>query len=192
MLSSRNFFIFFQIFMIFFSDVSNLSNLFFLLLENFTDSDRTPPYLDSYISPIISKLWKFWKKSSPIRMSLSTNNLVELRTRATVSTELHTRGAGGREGEGKHYPDRFGGEVVSREGRPAYEAKRTSLCCSFFSSTGPRSSNPTGNKKYVHQRGCFCFFCQKQRKTNVGFRSGQIEKNRSRKTTAVGFRFTEP
>ena len=70
-------------FPVFFSQINvwNLTNLFFLLLENFTKSDRTPPYIVWYIpvSPVISKLWKLWKKRSPIRMSLSceTEDFVE-------------------------------------------------------------------------------------------------------------------
>ena len=39
-----------------------------LLLENFTNSDRMPQYIDTYISPIVSKLWKVsLEKSSPMR-----------------------------------------------------------------------------------------------------------------------------
>ena len=44
-----------------------VTNLIFLVLENFTNSDRTNASVNWYISPIISKLWKFWEKSSPIR-----------------------------------------------------------------------------------------------------------------------------
>ena len=61
----RNFSIF-HIFLIFFPNTWNLTNLIFLLLENFTNSDRTPPYW--YISPIISKLWKSWGKGFSMRM----------------------------------------------------------------------------------------------------------------------------
>ena len=36
------------------------TNLIFLVLEIFTNnnSDRTPPYIDTYLQLIISKLWK--------------------------------------------------------------------------------------------------------------------------------------
>ena len=44
-------------------------NLIFFILEDFTNSDRTPPYIDTYLQ-LFPKLWKFWKKRSPIRMNL--------------------------------------------------------------------------------------------------------------------------
>ena len=46
-----------------------LTNLIFLLLlENFTSSDRTPPYLDTKLQ--LFPNFGIWEKSSPIRMSL--------------------------------------------------------------------------------------------------------------------------
>ena len=49
---SRNFSIF-HIFLGFFSpNIGMLTNLIFLLLENFTNSDSTPPYIDAYLSAI--------------------------------------------------------------------------------------------------------------------------------------------
>ena len=36
----------------------------------FHESDRTLPYIDTYLQLIISKLWKIRKKRSPIRSSL--------------------------------------------------------------------------------------------------------------------------
>ena len=54
--------LFFQIFDIFFAQFSNLpyfpvffpnigmlTNMIFLVLENFANSDRTPPYIDAYV-----------------------------------------------------------------------------------------------------------------------------------------------
>ena len=46
-----------------------LTNLIFLLLENFTNSDRTPPYIDTYLQ-LFPNFGNFGKKRSPIRMSL--------------------------------------------------------------------------------------------------------------------------
>ena len=67
---SRNFSIF-QMFLIIFPKYVKFNFPEFFVLENFTNSARTPPYLDTrYLSPSISKLRKFWGKSSPIRMSL--------------------------------------------------------------------------------------------------------------------------
>ena len=43
----------------FFTIMCNLTKLIFLLLENFTKSDRTPPYIDAHLSAKISTLlWK--------------------------------------------------------------------------------------------------------------------------------------
>ena len=36
-------------FPVFFPNIGMLTNVIFLLLENFTNSDRTPPYIDTYI-----------------------------------------------------------------------------------------------------------------------------------------------
>ena len=69
-------------------------NLIFLLLENFTHSDRTPPYIDTYLE-LISKLWKLWKKHSPIKMSLNRRKaymLVEL-TKWHISVVPHVSSA---------------------------------------------------------------------------------------------------
>ena len=46
-----------------------LTNLIFSLLEKFRNSDRTPPYIDTYLQlfPNFGNL----EKNSPIRMSLS-------------------------------------------------------------------------------------------------------------------------
>ena len=43
--------------------------LILLLLERFTNSDRTPPYVDTY-AHFFSNFWKLRKKRSPIRMNL--------------------------------------------------------------------------------------------------------------------------
>ena len=42
----------------------------FLLLENFTNSDRTPPYIDTYLQ-LFPNFEKIGRKRSPRRMSLS-------------------------------------------------------------------------------------------------------------------------
>ena len=34
---------------LFFLNIGKLTNLIFLVLENFTTSDRTPPYMDTYL-----------------------------------------------------------------------------------------------------------------------------------------------
>ena len=71
---SRNFSIF-HIFLIFFPNVWNLTNLIFchsITGEFHEYSDRTPPYIDTYlrIFPNFGKLWKKKRKTrSPIRMS---------------------------------------------------------------------------------------------------------------------------
>ena len=51
-------------------NIGMFTNLIFLVLENFTNNARTAPYIDTYISPIISKLFeKLWKKRSPLRIT---------------------------------------------------------------------------------------------------------------------------
>ena len=55
-------------FPVFFRNLEMLTNLIFLLLDNLTNSDRTPPYIDTYLQ-LFPNFWKFWKKRSPIRMS---------------------------------------------------------------------------------------------------------------------------
>ena len=37
--------------------------VFFLLLENFTNSDKTPPHLDAHLQ-LFPHIWKFWKKKA--------------------------------------------------------------------------------------------------------------------------------
>ena len=54
-----------------------LTNLIFLVLEDNTNNDRTPPYIDTYLLTI-SKLWKSWKKRSPIRMNLRSGYVVRV------------------------------------------------------------------------------------------------------------------
>ena len=52
---------------------------FCIYLKNFTNAERTPQYIDRYlqlIPPIISQLWKLWRKRSPIRMNLSNSMLI--------------------------------------------------------------------------------------------------------------------
>ena len=57
---------------IFFPNIGMLTNLIFLiLLEKFTNSDRTPPYIDTYLQ-LIPNLGIFGKTRSPIRMNLCT------------------------------------------------------------------------------------------------------------------------
>ena len=45
----RNFSVFHIYLFFFIPNMGNLANLIFLLLENFMISDRTPPYLDTYL-----------------------------------------------------------------------------------------------------------------------------------------------
>ena len=47
-------------FPVFFINIGMLTNLIFLLLENFTNSDRTPPYIDTYLQlfPNFGKIGK--------------------------------------------------------------------------------------------------------------------------------------
>ena len=58
----------FYIFLIFFPSMWNLTNLVFCFWGiSRIVTERLPPYIDT--SPIVSKLCKWWKKSSPTRMS---------------------------------------------------------------------------------------------------------------------------
>ena len=50
------------------------TNLIFLVLENFTNSDRTPPYIDRYLQ-LCPNFGNFGR--SPIRMNLSLKEKVE-------------------------------------------------------------------------------------------------------------------
>ena len=72
--SPHNFHVFFALFFtasrfscFFFLNMRNSTNLIFLLLESFTKSDRTPPFFDYTPNYFYCKLWKHWKKSSPMR-----------------------------------------------------------------------------------------------------------------------------
>ena len=66
---SRNFSIF-QIFQFFFSNIGMLTNLMFLLLlENFANSDRTPPYIDTYLQLLFPNFGNYGHKPSPIRIN---------------------------------------------------------------------------------------------------------------------------
>ena len=68
---SRNFSIL-HIFLGFFPNIGMLTNLIFLVLENFTNSDRTPPYIDTYLH-LFPNFGNFGKKRSSIRVSLRPN-----------------------------------------------------------------------------------------------------------------------
>ena len=54
---------------VFFPNNGMLTNLIFSVLENFTNGDRTPPYIDTYLL-LFPNFWKLWKKHSPVRLNL--------------------------------------------------------------------------------------------------------------------------
>ena len=60
----------FHIFLFFLVSIGMLTNLIFLVLqEDFTYSDRTPPYIDTYLQ-LFPTFGKLWEKRSPIGMNL--------------------------------------------------------------------------------------------------------------------------
>ena len=58
------------IFSCFFPIIGTLTNWKFLVLENFTNSDRAPPYIDTCLQSF-PNFGKIWKKRSPMRMNPS-------------------------------------------------------------------------------------------------------------------------
>ena len=53
-----------------FPNIGTLTNLIFLVLENFTNSNRTPPYIGTHLQ-LFPNCGNYGKKSSPIRMNLT-------------------------------------------------------------------------------------------------------------------------
>ena len=114
----------------FFPIIGMLTNLIFLLLlENFTNSDRTPPYIDTYLQ-LFPHFGKFGKKRSPIRMSL--------RASTRGSSKSHVL---------------FGVQApAQRQHKQTNQRLALFACCSC----GNRYYCCCGAGSHLYQQGCCC------------------------------------